>query len=138
MSTTYNAAQIVGKTLYGFTPIALKRFPEDAAPVIYTVPEWAPVGIVDSYLLPKAGRANLYWSFKDQNGKFYYAEHKPGRFDIKAIAAQGGTTTEQLIKDQAKANETTKDFISRNLQTIGIIAAVAYLFKEPIANLFKK
>jgi len=137
MSTTYNASQIVGKTLYGKVPVQLKRLPEDSAAVVYTVPVGTPVGIVDSYLMPKEGRSNLYWSFRDKNGNYYYAEHKPDRFDIRQIAAQGGTTTEQMIKDQAKANESTKDFIARNLQTITIIAAVAYLFKDPIANLFK-
>lgn len=134
----YNAAQIVGKTLFAKRQIGLKRSPFDSAPIIYNVSAGQPVGVVYSYLLPKEGRSNLYWVYKDSNGKEYYSEHLPGIYDINAITAQGGKDTLTIVKEQEAAAQSTRDLIFSNLQKLALLAVVAYLLKDPIKELLKK
>jgi len=133
--TTYNAAQIVGKTLYALQSVNLTRTPFDNAKSIYTVNKGQPLGIVDTYFMPIPGRSNLWWGFKDSKGNPYYVEHKQGLFDLKQIQAQGGKDTETIIKDQEHKNESGRDFWSRQGLTVVAIIAVAYLLKEPLGKL---
>ncbi|AXH73871.1 MAG: hypothetical protein [Bacteriophage sp.] len=135
MANTYNAAQIVGKTLYALQDIKLTRSPMDGAAAIFTVKRGQPLGVVYSYLQPAAGRSSLWWMFYDNNKKAYYVEHKPGLFDINAIKDQGGKDTETVIKEQEAANESGRDFWSKKGLTLAAILAAAYLLKEPIAKL---
>jgi hypothetical protein len=109
MSATFNAADIIGKTLYAKTSVPLKRNPDDNAAVVYTVSPGGTVGIVNSYILSKPGRnANLYWQFSDGNNNFY-AEHLIGRFDTKSVEVQGATSLEDQQEAAAAAAETWAD-----------------------------
>jgi hypothetical protein len=109
MSATFNAADIIGKTLYAKTSVPLKRNPDDSAAVVYTVSPGGTVGIVNSYILSKPGRnANLYWQFSDGNNNFY-AEHLIGRFDTKSVEVQGATSLEDQQEAAAAAAETWAD-----------------------------
>lgn len=132
---TYNAAQIVGRTLYALQDAKITRSPYDNAPAVYTVKRGQPLGVVYSYLEPTTGRASLWWMFYDNNKKAYYVEHKPGFFDTKAITAQGGKDTETIIKEQEHANESGRDFWSRQGLNVVAIIAAAYLLKEPLGKL---
>ena len=100
MSTTYSADQIIGKSLVAKKSVELKRLPQDSAPSIYTVKPGQTVGVVYSYLLPKEGRSTLYWQFIDANGRYFYAAHKEGIFDIDSIKTQGGKSTEEKLKEE--------------------------------------
>ncbi len=137
MANTYNAAQIIGKTLYAFQDINLKREPSDSGKTVFTVKQGQPVGIVYSYLMPKEGRSNLYWVFKDANGREYYAEHKTGLFDFKALQGQGAKDTETIIKEQQEAAQPAREFWSNKALQLGALVLVAYLLKEPIKNALK-
>jgi hypothetical protein len=57
---TFNANQIIDKTLIAKVNIPIYRYAEDGAPVVYTVKPGASVGVVYSYLLPKENRTNLF------------------------------------------------------------------------------
>lgn len=113
MSATFNAADIIGKTLYAKTSVPLKRNPDDNAAVVYTVSPGGTVGIVNSYILSKPGRnANLYWQFSDGNNNFY-AEHLIGRFDTKSVEVQGATSLEDQQEAAAAAAETWTDKVGK-------------------------
>jgi len=113
MSATFNAADIIGKTLYAKTSVPLKRNPDDSAAVVYTVSPGGTVGIVNSYILSKPGRnANLYWQFSDGNNNFY-AEHLIGRFDTKSVEVQGATSLEDQQEAAAAAAETWTDKVGK-------------------------
>jgi hypothetical protein len=113
MSATFNAADIIGKTLYAKTSVSLKRLPEDNASVVYTVSPGGVVGIVNSYILPKPGRnANLYWQFSDGT-KSFYAEHLIGKFDTKSVEVQGATSLEDQQEAAAAAAESWTDKVGK-------------------------
>lgn len=138
MANTYNASQIVGKTLYAFQNIPITRNPSDNATPIYTVKKGSPVGIVYSYLLPKEGRTNLWWVFIDANGREYYAEHKQGIFDFRALQQQGAQDTETIIKEQQQAAQPAREFWSNKALQLAALVLIAYLLKEPIKNALNK
>jgi hypothetical protein len=113
MASTFNAADIIGKTLYAKTSVPLKRNPDDSAAIVYTVSPGGIVGIVNSYILSKPGRnANLYWQFSDGNNNFY-AEHLIGRFDTKSVEVQGATSLEDKQAQAEAAAETWTDKIGK-------------------------
>lgn len=138
--TTYSAATIIGKTLIAAKPVAIKRLATDAAPVVFTVAVGQPVGVVDSYLNPKEGRSRLYWSFRDNSGRYYYAEHIPGNYSLSALKDQGAMTTKEET-EAAQANNkpfNLAEFIQKNITLVVVAAAVVALGKAPLENLFKK
>lgn len=126
---TFNAADIIGKTLVAKSNVPLYRFADDDAAVVYNVSPGQSVGKVESYLLPAANRNNLYWQFKDQNGKFYYAEHKQGIFDVQELQQQGALTLQQQQQAATEASLTTGDKIFRLIKNALLIGAGAYLLK---------
>ena len=103
---------VVGKTLIAKKTINLVRLPDDSAPAIFTVAAGNPVGVVDSYILPRAGRnKNLYWKFLDEGNRAYYAKHEVGAYNITDLQSQGVKTLEQQQAEIDKANETLPDKI---------------------------
>ena len=71
----------------------------------------------------------MYWQFKDQNGKFYYAEHKTGVFDVQELQQQGALTLQQQQAAAVEASLTTGDKIFRLIKNALLIGAGAYLLK---------
>jgi hypothetical protein len=124
---TFNAADIIGKTLIAKSQVPLYRLPNDGAEVVYNVSPGQSLGIVESFLLPGTNRTNLYWQFKDQNNKFYYSEHKQGIYDVKELANQGALTLEQQQAAAIEANLTTGDKIFRLIKNTLLIGAGVYL-----------
>lgn len=121
MSAQFDAADIYGKTLIAKKDVSLYRLPLDSAKPVYTVKAGQSVGVVYSHVEPKPGRSNMYWMFKDEKERPYYAKHEKGLYSVSAIKSQGVKTTEDKIKEEARANETTKDWIERNLKNIALI-----------------
>jgi hypothetical protein len=126
---TFNAADIVGKTLVAKSQVPLYRLPNDDAAVIYNVSPGQSLGIVQSFLLPGTNRTNLYWQFKDQNNNFYYSEHKQGIYDVKELSDQGALTLQQQQQQAQEASLTTGDKIFRLIKNALLIGAGVYLAK---------
>jgi hypothetical protein len=124
---TFNAADIIGKTLVAKTQVPLLRLPNDDAPTVYTVSPGQSLGVVQSYLLPGANRNNLYWQFKDQNNKFYYSEHKQGIYDIDELSNQGALTLQQQQAAATEASLSTGDKVFRLIKNALLIGAGVYL-----------
>lgn len=138
MANIYNAAQIVGKTLYAYRDVEITRNPSNGATSVFTVKAGAPIGIVYSFLSPKTGRSNLWWVFQDANKREYYAEHKSGLYDFRAINAQGAKDTETIIKEAEQATQPAREFWSNKITIIAGLILAAYLLKEPIKNALNK
>lgn len=140
----YNAAQIIGKTLIAAAPVALKRLPLDSAPGLYTVPRGVSVGVVDTYLLAGPDRSNLYWSFKDQYGRPYYAKHETGLFSLSALKDQGAQSTIEVTEakkkeeqEQAARDLSIIDWIKLNGMKVAGLIAVVVIGKEILPGLLK-
>jgi hypothetical protein len=131
---TYTTDQIIGKALIGKEPVNLYRNAQDNASVVYTVPSGQPVGVVESYLAPGPGRNSLYWQFRDNSGRAYYSEHRPGRYNIEALTNQGALTLEEQKKAEEEKNLTTTDKIikagSNILLLIGGFAILMNFLKK--------
>lgn len=91
---SYSAQDIVGKTLYAVRRIPVRRLPADDAPIVTYIVPGQPVGVVYSFLEPRAGRSTLYWQFKDSNGP-YYTPHQENFYDLDQLRAQGVLTLEE-------------------------------------------
>jgi hypothetical protein len=131
---TFNAGDVIGKTLIAKKNIPLVRQPADDAQVIYNVSPGQSVGNVDTYLLPNENRSSLYWSFKDANGKNYFAKHAVGNFDVKELQQQGLLTLQEQQAAEIEASLSTGDKIFRLIKNIALIGAGAYLLKQVIAK----
>jgi hypothetical protein len=129
---TFNAGDVIGKTLIAKKNIPLVRQPADDAQVIYNVSPGQSVGNVDTFLLPNENRSSLYWSFKDANGKNYYAKHAVGNFDVKELQQQGLLTLQEQQAAEIEASLSTGDKIFRLIKNIALIGAGAYILKQVI------
>lgn len=129
---TFNAADIIGKTLVARKTTDILRAATDNATVVYEASPGSSIGTVYSYLLPGANRTNLYWQFLDENNKPYYVEHKLGQFDISTIKGQGVLTLEEKQQAAEAAAETTSNKIFRYVKNGFLVAAFVYLGKSVI------
>lgn len=133
---SYSSDDIIGKSLYAVKPVPLVRLAFDDSKPMYTVKPRDLVGVVDTYLSPQLNRSSVYWSFKDKNGRNYYAKHVPGAFNLSDLKEQGLKDTHTKIveaeKKAEKENETFGDVVTKNIKYIGIIAALAILGKAVI------
>jgi hypothetical protein len=134
---TFNAGDVIGKTLIAKRNIPLFRQPADDAQVIYNVSPGQSVGNVDTFLLPNENRSSLYWSFKDANGKNYYAKHAVGIYDVKELQQQGLLTLQEQQAAEIEASLSTGDKIFRLIKNIALIGAGVYLLKEVISKKLK-
>ncbi len=137
MDQIYSAADIVGKTLYGQSPIQIKRLPADSATVVYTAGTGQALGVVYSYLLPGPDRKSLYWMFKDSGGKPYYSAHAPGAYSLSALKSQGVLTVKEKAQELEKANESTGDKIIGGVKTVALIIGAAIVLKALLPDLLK-
>jgi hypothetical protein len=129
---TFNAGDVIGKTLIAKRNIPLVRQAADDAQVIYNVLPGQSVGNVDTFLLPNENRSSLYWSFKDANGKSYFAKHAVGNFDVKELQQQGLLTLQEQQAAEIEASLSTGDKIFRLIKNIALIGAGAYILKQVI------
>ena len=127
---TYDAGQIIGRTLYAKSSVDLKRLPQDSAPTVFTVDPGKMVGVVDTYVGPNANTGgSLWWAFKDNSGRYYYAKHNTGKFSTSALQDQGALTVQQQAQAQADKDKTTTDKITDVIKWVAIVAALAYIGK---------
>lgn len=143
--SSYNASEIIGKTLIAARPVDLKRLPYDASPAVYTAARGQSVGVVYSYLLPGPGRANLYWVFNDKFGNSYYAKHEAGAFSLTALTDQGAQTTLQVTQAAAAAAAAQNikdlsiiDYIKLNAGKLLLIVSGAWVLKSVLPEVINK
>lgn len=136
----YSADQIIGKTLQAVSAVPIRRAAMDSSPVVYTVPNGQPVGVVNSFLLPKPGRNSLYWEFKDAAGRFYYTPQLPGLYNVKNLENQGAITVREATAAAAAAANPPgiTDFIQKNLRFIVIVAGIAIIAKTVLPELIRR
>jgi len=130
----FSAAQIIGKTLVGRTAVPITRLPVDGAPTVFTTAPGQSIGTVQTYLAPGNNRSNLYWAFMDSNGRPYYAEHIPGRFDFEVLKSQGLKTLEERKKEQEEAAKPLSQKIMDTVTKFVLIGAGAYLLGKLIIS----
>jgi hypothetical protein len=130
----FRADQVIGKTLIGIEPVKIVRIPNDAAPAVFTTATGQPIGTVQTYLAPSANRSNLYWGFIDSNGRPYYAEHRPGRFDFEALKGQGLKTLEERKQEQEEKAKPLSQKIMDTVTKFVFIGAAAYLLGKLIGG----
>ena len=142
---SYNAQDIIGKTLIAAGPVTIYRAANDSAAPVYTVPVGQSVGVVYSYLLPGSGRASLYWMFNDSNGRPYYTRHAAGVYSLTALKDQGVKTTLEITKDkeaaaaaQAAANMPFTEWLKANIKTVLFIGGAVIILKSVLPELIKR
>lgn len=119
----FSADQIIGKALIAKSPVKIVRFAQDNAHAVFTVPSGNPIGTVEAYLLPGAGRSSLYWQFLDSNSRSYFVAHKPGLFDIDTLSNQGALTLEEEKKAEEEKNLSTTDKVIKAGTNILLLVA---------------
>ena len=141
LAELYSANLIVGKTLIAAKPLIAYNLPIDKDPnkkELFKISPGGTVGIVESYLNPKANRNNIWWQFKKiENGKptFFYVEHKIGNFNKEALIKQGTKTVEQ---EQPKEEEEIGAKIERYLKYAGFAAIGLFALNIVLKNYIKK
>jgi len=135
---TFNAADLIGKTLIAKKTTNILRLPKSNAPSVYKAQAGETIGVVYSYLLPNNERNNIFWMFEDSNGKTYYVEHSAGKFDVKSLEDQGALSLEDKKDKEDAANETISNKIFRYVKNGFLLAASAYVLKAIIDTQQKK
>jgi hypothetical protein len=135
---TYNLQDLIGKTFVAAKDIEIKRYASDTAPVTFVAKKGDTVGVVDSYLMPKEGRRDIYLMFYDNANRAYYIALTKNSANLPMLTSQGLTTLQQQAQAQSRKDETTKDFIARNLKTLVLIVVGGAIAKEVITNKPKK
>lgn len=149
---TFNAEQIIGKTLFAKKDLAIWKLPrrpsKEQKGTIWkdiSVKNGDAIGTVYSYV---GGTANdpLFWMFKTpdlnsgQIGAYFYVEHHEGDFDVKSLREQGVLTTKEIEDLKADADKSTGDKITDALKKGGkyILIAAAAFYALKMYKEFKK
>lgn len=125
----YSVTQIIGKSLYAKKDVQLKRSAFDATASVYTVKKGSLIGVVQTYVLPREGRKNLYWEFQNSYGVTLYCEHKEGNFSLTKLLEQGVISVKEEIEAKKEAEtESTKDGFdkTKEIANIGLFAVAIW------------
>lgn len=132
--STFNASDIVDKTLIAKIPLNAYTRPSTSSKVYATYKAGQTVGVVYSWI--ESG-SNLYWMFYNGKKVPYYVPHAEGKFSISSLKDQGVKTTAQKTKEAEEANKTTGEKLSEvavdfatYLKWILIAALVVFLIYE--------
>jgi hypothetical protein len=122
---TYNANDVVGKTLFAKTSVDVFNSPGLTwTEKLYTVQPGNVVGVVYSWV----NRDGTIWWQLEPGNKF--VEHKRGRFDLNALKEQGLETTqekEEAAKEAAKPwYEKLFKTASQTIITVAVISVIGY------------
>ena len=135
---TFNAADIIGKTLIAKRQTNILRLPSSNAIPVFQANAGETIGVVNSYLLPNNERNNIFWMFEDNVGRPYYVEHQQNKFDVKTLQQQGVLTLEEIKAQTDAANETIGNKIFKYVKNGFLIAASTYVLKALIDSQQKK
>ena len=149
---TFNAAQVVGKTLFAKKDLPIYKLPprpsQEQNGIVWkgiSVKNGDAIGTVYSYI-GGTGNDPLFWMFKTPNvnsgqiGAYFYVEHKEGNFDVKSLREQGVLTTKEIEDLKADADKSTGDKIIDALKKGGkyLLIAGAAFFALKMYKEFKK
>lgn len=143
----YSADDIVGQTLIAKkdTPIYLSAY--DNAVSMGVVKAGQPIGVVYSWVGPKAGtdgwnRSQLWWCFVETSGMWYYTPHVEGQFDTSNIKQSGVLTVDEKRKAEAetqkRANMSWWEIAMHDYGMPIALAAIALFAAPGIIRSFKK
>lgn len=141
MADSYNANELVGKTLYANKKMNVYyswKYPTDAN-IRFTVKPGDMVGVVYSWLT--VGN-EVWWQIEAPATAVHpydnqaFIKQIPGAFDQNFLQEQGAETTAQKTAEQKAAEEAAKedaksfsskmfDFLTTNIKTVAIIGGVA-------------
>ena len=109
--STFNANEIIGKTLIAKTRVNVRIGPSTSYPILYTTKPGESVGVVTSYD-DKTSPGEIWWSIQSDRkipGSIYYydnaVQHAEGRFNIQSLRDQGAKTTAEILKEKADADK---------------------------------
>lgn len=134
MAESYNANEVIGKTLYAKSKVDVFTNWLYPTTVAYTVPAGGMVGVVYSWI--KKG-SDIWWQIETSGGaNNAFVKHVVNLFDTKSLQDQGAESTEQKAAEQKAAEEAAKedaksfstkmfDFLTKNIKTVAIIGGVA-------------
>lgn len=136
---TYNAGDVINKTLIALKPVPVYSFPGDhELPMGYIEPG-TPVGVVYSYLdaSPGQDRTTLWWQFGPATNysKYFYAPHREGLYDVSALREQGVITTKEKAEAAAEAN---LPWYERLIKRYGIWVVVSVLGAAALKGYFSR
>lgn len=128
---TYNANEIVGKTLFAKKKIDVYNSSAPDGKIIYSVNSGDTLGPVYSWVMKNGA---LWWQLEWQleaNNFGAFVKHEIGAFDVKALEDQGAQTTLDKINEEKEANKSSfdkiADLVSKNIKTIAIIGGIALI-----------
>ena len=133
----FKAGDVIGKTLYSRVAVPLTRYGWDEEKPFKVVPAGELVGVVDSYVLPKAGRSRLWWMFYGPDGRQFMAEHKAGAFDIGVLRGQGVLSVAEQIEQEKKDKESLVNKGERIATKFFVIGAAVWLLSRVISSRVK-
>jgi len=122
--SSYSVSDLVGKTIVAKSDISVYRLPADNAPAVFTIKPGQSVGVVDTYFLPKEGRAYLYLGFLDTNKRPYYIRWG-NAINTSSLLSQGVKSDEVKAAEAEAANKpfNLAEFIQKNLTMIVFVVA---------------
>lgn len=139
---TYDAGQVIGKTLTAKKDIPIYKAPLDRADnkPMYYVKAGYPVGVVWSWLDPNGtDRTGLWWMFENDpysKFKYYYAKHDPNGFSKSDLKQQMDAAGIKDVATQAQealdANLTTEQKILKYAKYAGGAILAFLLLREVI------
>lgn len=140
MSDTFNAGDIIRKTLVAKRDIPVYAYPGENREPIGKVKAGSPVGVVFSYFAadPFDNRSTLWWGFEPASnyGKYFYAPHKEGFYDIKVLQEQGVLSLEEKQQAEEEANMSWYEKLIKNygpavvLTILGAAAIKGYFSRK--------
>lgn len=113
---SYDVSFLVGKTLFANQDTNIYSFAMDSAKPIAKIKKGQSLGVLFSFLVPKSGRKVLWLMFEGADRKPYYVPVEYNTIDTEALKKQGVKTTDEIIKQDERDNESTKDKIFRMLK----------------------
>lgn len=149
MPDIYSAGDVIDKSLFSLVPITVySNVPKYLPPgkkmddyKLGTVPAKSWVGVVDSYVNadPTKGQSNLWWVFYPASNfsRAYYAEHKPGIYDVKALNQQGVLSLEDKQKAADEANKSWLEKLGGKLASTAAIVGFGILAVYAISQTAK-
>lgn len=124
---TYNANEIIGKTLFAKKKINVLDNHADNSKILYSVNTGNSLGPVYSWIMTNGA---LWWQLEANNNSAF-VKHEIGAFDVKALEDQGAQTTLDKINEEKETNKSSfdkiADLVSKNIKTIAIIGGIALI-----------
>jgi len=105
--TTFNANEIIGKTLIAKTSVNVRSGGSTDYPILYVAHPGDSLGVVFSWQMKLN---DLWWMLETSTpGKYNFVQHAVGRFDPQSLKDQGAVTTKDKTEAAAEKDKTWQD-----------------------------